>query len=131
MDPERFKEVYINVINQECIGRNRAQIEESIRKDHEMLFDKRAGIQAKLAFRQELLKSASAEERAAALKEDWLVKPLRAKAASAKAKSESSKSSGQPRAKIDPIESMRKALLAKGMSPEKVERKIKDFQGMD
>ena len=127
MDPAKFREVFMNVIKQECIGKSRAEIEESIRRDHEMLFDKRAGIQAKLSFRTELLKSESAEARAAALKEDWLVKPLKQKAE----KSKAAKAAGQKREKIDPIESMRKGLFAKGYSAEKVEKAIKVFLGTD
>ena len=77
MDRDRFKAVYMNTVKTECAGLTLDQIEQSIRLDHEILFDKRTGIQAKLAYRAELLKDETAERRAKALKDDWLFKPAK------------------------------------------------------
>jgi hypothetical protein len=110
MDRERFKAVYMNTVKTECAGLTLDQIEQSIRLDHEILFDKRTGIQAKLAYRAELLKDESAERRAKALKDDWLFKP---------AKKVAAEGSGKPRAKgpkkeaFDPEAAMRAGMMEK------------------
>ena len=100
MDRERFKAVYMNTVKVECAGLTLDQIENSIRQDHEVLFDKRTGIQAKLAYRAELLKDATAEERAKRLKDDWLFKPAKKVAESKSAKPKSTKAPFDPEAAI-------------------------------
>jgi hypothetical protein len=126
MDRDRFKAVFINTVQQECAGLTLDQIEESIRRDHEMLFDKRTGIQAKLAYRAELLKDATAEERAKRLKDDWLFKPNKKAAASSNGESKP-KSSKTKSAPFDPAAAMKKALKAKGLSDEEITARLAKF----
>lgn len=114
MDRDRFKAVYMNTVKTECAGLTLDQIEQSIRLDHEILFDKRTGIQAKLAYRAELLKDETAERRAKALKDDWLFKP-------AKKVSESSSkprtASASPKKTVESAEeSIRRTAMEKGKS---------------
>lgn len=111
-DRERFKLVFINTIQQDCAGKSLDEIEASIRRDHEMLFDTRTGIQAKLAYRSELLKDATAEERAKRLKDDWLFKPSKKVAAPTKAKSTSDepKAPKTKKTKFDAMAEIRKSL---------------------
>jgi len=119
MDRERFKSVFINTVQSECAGLTLDQIEESIRRDHEVLFDKRTGIQAKLAYRAELLKDATAEERAKRLKDDWLFKP-----AKAVAKSAAPKSTGPKKAAFDPAAAIKASLKAKGLTDEAIAQRM-------
>lgn len=127
MDRERFKAVFINTVQAECAGLTLEEIEESIRRDHEMLFDKRTGIQAKLAYRAELLKDATAEERAKRLKDDWLFKPNK-KTAEEKKASGTSGASKSKKPAFDPAAAMRATLTArfkaKGLSDEEVKAKV-------
>ena len=114
MDRDRFKAVYMNTVKTECAGLTLDQIEQSIRLDHEILFDKRTGIQAKLAYRAEILKDETAERRAKALKDDWLFKP-------AKKVSESSSkprtASASPKKTVESAEeSIRRTAMEKGKS---------------
>jgi hypothetical protein len=111
MDRERFKAVYMNTVKTECAGLTLDQIEQSIRLDHEILFDKRTGIQAKLAYRAELLKDETAERRAKALKDDWLFKPAKKVATEGSGRA---KSSGPKKPAFDPEEAIRKPAEAKG-----------------
>jgi len=119
MDRERFKSVFINTVQSECAGLTLDQIEESIRRDHEVLFDKRTGIQAKLAYRAELLKDATAEERAKRLKDDWLFKP-----AKQVAKASAPKSSGPKKPAFDPAAAIKASLKAKGLSDEAIAQRM-------
>ena len=127
MDRDRFKAVFINTVQQECAGLTLDQIEESIRRDHEMLFDKRTGIQAKLAYRAELLKDATAEDRAKRLKDDWLFKPAKKVKAETTATGEK-KASGPKKPAFDPGAAMRATLTAKfkkqGLSDDVVKAKV-------
>ena len=123
IDRERFMEIFSTKVNQYCIGKNRQEIEDAIVKDHIMLFDIRAGIQAMLAYRTELLKDETAEERAKALKEDWLYKPAKTRATASKPKAEKKE-------KISPLESMRKMLVDAGLPEAEVEARMKKFQGI-
>jgi hypothetical protein len=89
-----------------------------------MLFDKRTGIQAKLAYRSELLKDATAEERAKRLKDDWLFKPNKKATVNGE-----KKAPGPKKAKpaFDPAAAMRAALKAKGLSDEKIAERLAKF----
>lgn len=130
IDRERFMEIFTNKINAFCIGKTRQEIEDCIIQDHIALFDTRAGIQAMLAYRAELLKDETAEERAKALKEDWLYKPIKTRAtASPKAKAERAAKDKAPR--VSPLDSMRQAMLNKGMDPAEVEKRLAAFKGME
>jgi len=124
MDRERFKSVFINTVQSECAGLTLDQIEESIRRDHEVLFDKRTGIQAKLAYRAELLKDATAEERAKRLKDDWLFPKKQLSQASTKSASSSSKSSGPKKPAFDPAAAIKASLKAKGLSDEAIAQRM-------
>jgi len=125
MDRDRFKAVFINTVQQECAGLTLEQIEDSIRRDHEVLFDKRTGIQAKLAYRSELLKDATAEERAKRLKDDWLFKPAK-KVAAEKTTGTSAKTASKKPA-FDPAAAMRTALKAQGKTDEQVKTALAKF----
>lgn len=123
MDRERFKSVFINTVQSECAGLTLDAIEESIRRDHEVLFDKRTGIQAKLAYRAELLKDATAEERAKRLKDDWLF-PKKQLSQSSPKTATSSKSSGPKKPAFDPAAAIKASLKAKGLSDEAIAQRM-------
>ena len=125
MDRDRFKAVFINTVQQECAGLTLEQIEDSIRRDHEVLFDKRTGIQVKLAYRSELLKDATAEERAKRLKDDWLFKPAK-KVAAEKTTGTSAKTTSKKPA-FDPAAAMRAALKAQGKTDEQIKTALSKF----
>jgi hypothetical protein len=124
MDRERFKSVFINTVQSECAGLTLDQIEESIRRDHEVLFDKRTGIQAKLAYRAELLKDATAEERAKRLKDDWLFPKKQLSQSSSPKTSSSSKSSASKKPAFDPAAAIKASLKAKGLSDEAIAQRM-------
>jgi hypothetical protein len=111
LDRDRFKAVYMNTVKIRCNGLTLEQVEENIRRDHDVLFDTRTGIQAQLAYRAELLKDATAEERAKRLKDDWLFKPAK-KVAEVKTKS----SAGPKKAAYDPAAAIRNTMMSKAIA---------------
>lgn len=122
LDNEEFKQAYIAGV-QSGIGKTLDEVEEMLRERNKLLFNMRGGIQGLLGLRANLLKDATAERRAQALKEDFLYKPAKKEKAAAKA----AKTKSEP---ISMIEKMRIALKASGkFTDEQIEQKLKAFEG--
>jgi hypothetical protein len=119
-DAERFRKIFTNTIQQKCLGHSVEEIQEMLREAHEVLFDVRAGIQGMLAYRKQLLKDATSEEREKILKSDWLHKPTRIEKTDKVAKKVLSEEEKQERAAEQIIEQMR----AKGYNNEKIKAKL-------
>lgn len=131
---EQFKKIFTQVVQQSCLGKTIDEIDEMLREHHEMLFDTRSGIQALFAFRKELLKDVTADERAKRLKDDWLHKPSKRAVTEGRAKPKvkterSVSSTDEPKArkqKFTMFETMRNGLMTmKGMTKEEAEARLK------
>jgi len=128
---ELFKTTFVNKI-QEVVGLNLDEIRDRILAAQRVIYDNRVGIQAWLAYRGEVLKEASSEERQKRLKEDFAFKAP--KTAKANGSPKSSKGSVK-KEKFDPFAAMKRTLIekfvSKGMSladaTAKAEKKVAAF----
>lgn len=134
-DREVFKQVFIARING-ALGLNLDQIRDQILAAHQVIYNERIGIQALLAYRAELLKDASSEEREKRLKEDFKFKPAKTpKAGNGEVKEKKAKSDK----KEDPFAQMRRTMIdkfkAKGKTAEEAaalaDKKIAALKGDD
>lgn len=125
---ELFKKVFASKIS-EVVGLNLDEIRDKILDAQRVIYDSRVGIQAWLAYRGEVLKDASSEERQKRLKEDFQFKAPKVDKGNGRTTSATKKQ------KFDPLAAMKKTLIDKFMSKglsladatAKADKKLADF----